>query len=664
MRAVPPVLVLILLTASCASEPAPSEPAGDDRLSFEGVEKGHEPELRELIEPDLKRHAADPRETHLDDAVFRLRYHYRLEGYADVEVTYRRTPAKVIFRVTEGMKLLLGRVHFAGNTVFTDDELKEARPTGFLGAAVPFSPRLVTVLKEEIRAAYGRKGYVEAKVDHEEQRRESESGRVHVTFLINEGRRYLVLGFRDLPDDPDLREKLHRFRFAPYTPGTAEEAEAALIDHYRDHGHPFGQAIVTPRVDRDLATVALAVDARPGAAATIGELRIGGNGRTRDSFIRQRADLEEGAGYRASDLRRAEERLQATHLFRSVRVSPGALREETGTLAIDVEVEESEAGEFSLRGGYGSRERVRGGADLSYRNLLGGAELVRAGGTVSSIGFRGDAEVALPYFLGTDFRPGVTVWYEDREFPSFDSRTYGAVGSLSYPLLEKLEVTAGARHAVIRTDNVEPGVPPGDLLDFAYTALFVSVTLDLLDNPGLPTQGLHASAEADWSPDSFRSDVVFVGARGRASGYLPLPGSLVLAASFQGGIILPRGQTREIPISLRHFAGGITTVRGFKQDEVGPQVAGEPTGGEVYLALQAEVRFPIWGEFHGAVFTDRGGVWFDHNRVALDETRWSVGLGLRYYTPAGAFVVDAGWNPDREDGERAIEVHVSIGFPF
>jgi outer membrane protein insertion porin family len=57
-------------------------------------------------------------------------------------------------------------------------------------------------------------------------------------------------------------------------------------------------------------------------------------------------------------------------------------------------------------------------------------------------------------------------------------------------------------------------------------------------------------------------------------------------------------------------------------------------------------------------------VWFDARDFELDDTRWSVGLGLRYYTPAGALVLDVGWNADKEEGESAVEAHVSIGFPF
>jgi outer membrane protein assembly complex protein YaeT len=663
---IPAALGLLVVAAGCATVPDPSEPQGEKHLAFEGVTGKDEAALRELIAPDLKRYVENPRDTVLDDAAFRLRYHYQFEGHADVKVEYERTPTKVIFRIQPGPQVTLGRVHFVGNTVFTNEELRSARPKGFLGESVPYSERLVTMLRGQVLSEYVKKGYIEAEVEVKEARNPDEPDRAHLTFEIREGARFTLAGIDGMPADPELSEKLAKFVREPYTPGIPEQVEATVIDHYREHGRPFARAIVTPRIDPKSASVRLELDAHAGPEAKIGPLRIAGSRQARDSFVRQRVDLEEGQPYRATDFHRAEERLLKTQIFKSARVSPGDLKEETGELTVDVTVEEKEAGEFAVRGGWGSQEGLRGGADLSYHDLLGGAELVRVGGTVSQIGFRTDAELAFPYFLGTEFRPGVTGWLEDQQLPSFDASSHGVLGSLAHRFSDRLSASAGARYAIIRTSNVNPAVPPGDLLDFAYTALSLSGTADFVDNPRLPTQGVYATAEVDWSPQSFRSDVVFVSASGRVSGYLPLPLDLVLASSFQGGIILPRGKTQEIPISLRFFAGGETTVRGFKLDTIGPLAGGEPTGGEVYMAVQSELRFPIWGDVHGAVFSDQGGVWFDHNRVAIDEARASVGLGLRYYTAAGAFVLDVGWNPHpyRQYGERPVEVQFSIGFPF
>jgi outer membrane translocation and assembly module TamA len=202
------------------------------------------------------------------------------------------------------------------------------------------------------------------------------------------------------------------------------------------------------------------------------------------------------------------------------------------------------------------------------------------------------------------------------------------------------------------------------LLDFNYTAIFFSPTLDLRDSALNPTRGMLLTGEVSWSPSYLLSDVEFWSAGGRFSYFFPFPAGIVFATSFQGGVIAPIGGTDTIPIALREFAGGTNTVRGYKFESIGPKANGEPTGGEVFLALQTEVRFPLVGDLQGVFFFDEGGVWFDRLRVNLSELRYAVGTGLRFVTPAGALSADVGWNPHPRSGEYPIEFHLSVGFPF
>jgi len=347
-----------------------------------------------------------------------------------------------------------------------------------------------------------------------------------------------------------------------------------------------------------------------------------------------------------------------------VQVTPGDLQEGKEEVPILVLVEENKPGEVSVRTGTGSLDGWRFGADVSYMNLFGMGGIVRLGGVVSRIASRGDFEIAQPWFLGTDFRPGLSIYYEQQELPSFDVASNGFAPSLVYPFSDRHTVTGGWRMAEIRTSNVDPGVPPGDLLDFTYQALFLSTSLDFRDSTLLPTRGLRLTGTLEWAPASFATDIEFLKGVARTDFYAGLPWDLVLAVSMQGGMIRPLASTDEIPISMRFFAGGANSVRGFKYGTIGDSVNGEPTGGELFLGMQAEIRFPIWGEFHGAAFTDRGGVWLDPNDADIDDTRWSVGTGLRYYTPAGALSADLAWNIAREEGEEPFVFHFSIGFPF
>src|SRR6185503_14296274 len=195
----------------------------------------------------------------------------------------------------------------------------------------------------------------------------------------------------------------------------------AIVDYYREHGHPFSTARARPVLDRETGTVAIDLEMHAGPRLRVGRTELKGSEWTRDAFIRSRADLEGEPEYKGSDLRRAEERLMATNIFKRVRVSPGEVEEDPGRVPLLIEVEEREVWEASIRAGYGSFEKVRVGADLSVSNVVGGAETIRVGGSISSAGYRGEVEFGVPYLLGTELRLGLSGYLESRKYPSFDA---------------------------------------------------------------------------------------------------------------------------------------------------------------------------------------------------------------------------------------------------
>jgi outer membrane protein insertion porin family len=662
MRAFPALLLALL--AACASGGGEVEAPPKEKVSFEGAESISQSTLQELIAQDLRRYDADPRLAALDDAAYRIEYRYRLEGFDRVRVTSRVEGDRVIFQVAEGPRVRLGQVHFDGATVYSVEELRQLVPGRFLGEPPPYSLRLILMIEEGVFAAYRARGYIDVAVARWTSPEPDRNSRIHVWFAIHEGKPYVVTEIRGLPSDPKLLEKTAEFLGHPYTLSTGETLEATVVDFYREHGHPFVTARAKPQLERETGTAALELEIRPGPAVRLGERNLKGAVWTRSSFIENRLDLAAAQEYHASELRRAEERLMATNIFKRVRISPGTYQEESGTVPLEIDMEERESGEASLRGGYGSFEGFRLGADLTGLNIWGGAESIRVGGNISKTGYRGESELGVPYLFGTELRLGISGYYESRQYPSFNALSRGGVLSFSYPVLPSLTATVGVRHANIITSHVDPSLSPGDLLDFNYTAFIVSPTLDLRDNALMPTQGMLLTSEVSYSPSYLLSDIEFWSASGRFSYYFPFPEGIVFAMSFQGGVIAPIGGTQDIPIALREFAGGTNTVRGYKFEEIGPKVNGEPTGGQVFLALQSEIRFPIWGDLQGALFFDEGGVWFDRVRVNLSELRYAVGTGLRFVTPAGALVADVGWNPHPRKSEYPVEFHLSVGFPF
>lgn len=636
-------------------------PAPGLEVRFEGRRSIGSGELLSVIKPDLRRYQREPNLGQLSDAAFRLEHYYRTEGFPFASIRVGLEGSTVRFDIHEGPRIYLGEVRFEGNQALSSEQLLDALPR--FPRKTPYSTRLAKLQADALQAAYGRAGYVEARVGDPLTDYRPDEQRMDLTFPIREGPQYRLAGFENIP--ADLRPLLNRYLSQTYTSETADSIEGVVVNYYAERGHPFVLAHAAPSLDAASRTVTILLSIQAGPQARIGKISVQGNDETRTSFILTRADLDSGGYYQASDMRRAEERLMKTRLFQLVRVSPGPFDAETGTVPIDITVDEDKWGELAVRGGYGSVERAHVGVDVQYRNILGGGETGRVSGTISEIGIRADGGLAVPFVFGSEVQVAANGYYEDQDLPSFSIRSYGAAPSVSYPIGESYEFALGVRFAFVETSDISAGVSPG-IEDFEYRALFFTGAWDRRDSAILPSRGFTLSGLTEYSGEPFESGVAYFKQTVRASAYVPLPfwKELIFVISTNVGLIEPLEDTAEIPISLRFFAGGTGSIRGFMEPLVGPVVNGEPEGGEALFTNQAELRFPIWRDLHGAIFSDQGNVWATDRDVTLDDLRVTAGVGLRYYTPAGAIVLDFGFNPDRRSGEDWYAVHLSIGFPF
>ena len=135
--------------------------------------------------------------------------------------------------------------------------------------------------------------------------------------------------------------------------------------------------------------------------------------------------------------------------------------------------------------------------------------------------------------------------------------------------------------------------------------------------------------------------------------YLPLPGRMVWAQGYRAGVA--PGTNPLLLLENRFQAGGPTTVRGYDQNDLGPQTTdGIGLGGQGVVILNQELRFPIWRFVSGGVFWDAGNVWDTAGDVSLGDLRQSVGVGLRVMFPFGPvrveYALERGAEPERAPG--------------
>ncbi|MGB5304403.1 MAG: autotransporter assembly complex family protein, partial [Gemmatimonadota bacterium] len=118
-------------------------------------------------------------------------------------------------------------------------------------------------------------------------------------------------------------------------------------------------------------------------------------------------------------------------------------------------------------------------------------------------------------------------------------------------------------------------------------------------------------------------------------------------------------QFRDLPPSIRFFAGGDRSIRGYNYQELGPvNENGDVTGGNSLLAGSIELEYRFLEKWAGAVFFDAGNAFDDfRGRVAT-----GTGFGARWISPVGMVRVDVGFGLQKEG--NPVRLHLSIGPDF
>lgn len=485
----------------------------------------------------------------------------------------------------------------------------------------------------------------------------------------------------------------------------------------------------------------------PGPESWIGEIQIptpipvDSNRRARISTDRVRSVLgvSEGDLYNESALERAGRGLFSTEAFRFVRVAvdSGSLTDATDSLVtVNVALSESELLATRASIGWANLDCFRAQVNHTNYNFLGlrrldlNARVSKVGTSSSTRWAEGlctrellDDELSdtLNYYLaasisqaalfGLRIVPTLSVYSERRsEFKAYLRATpIGVIASVQQGIGGQLPMTWSYQLEYGRTAaqpaffcavfNVCEAEARDRLERYTRSAVVgwaaIRSRVNSLTSPSAGTvmrlDLRHASPVVGSNKDASFNRATF-----DATWYRPAMGGIFVARLRTGAVLGSRldltGSPSFIPLQERLYAGGPNTVRGYRQNEMGPAIyipngfstetiddtlqywranpdsVGDrtvPTGGDNVIVANIELRrrapaYPELAQY--ALFVDAGQVW---NRgragtgVNFADIRVTPGVGLRVFTPVGPLRVDVGYNPYRRPAGPAYITDIS-----
>jgi outer membrane protein insertion porin family len=271
-----------------------------------------------------------------------------------------------------------------------------------------------------------------------------------------------------------------------------------------------------------------------------------------------------------------------------------------------------------------------------------------------------------PYLLDSQVSLNLNGFYYTRFYNEWDEQRIGGRAALGYALTHDLSVSGAVRYAHVTISDPILGAPP-DLLDALGESdlygFMGQLTHDTRDSTFLPTEGHLLSMSFEQVLGTYQYPRAEIDFRKYFMLHERPDGSGRHVLSVKGTTSYTGDNT---PIYEHYFAGGFSTIRGFRFREASPRVGGVVVGGEYSVLASAEYMFPITANdmVRGVVFCDTGAVqptidnWQDRYRVA-------PGFGLRITIPAmgpAPIALDFAFPIVKEDGDREQIFSFFIGF--
>ena len=360
-------------------------------------------------------------------------------------------------------------------------------------------------------------------------------------------------------------------------------------------------------------------------------------------------DLEPGTPYDSAELARAQRDLAASAYFGAVDIAPDLSAAVDGQVPIRISLQRGIRIEYTV--GIGASTDTGARFRLGFRN-----------NRLNSRGHRIIADANVSSVL-----QGVTAEYR---IPRHDPRRewFSIAGAVSQEATDTFDTDVqrlGLRwtklmgETWLRTLSLDFSNESFEIGEEIETSRFLvpGIAFDqkIADRDIFPTRGRRLGAELRGTDEALGSTTSYTQAMVWARWIRSFGSKTRLLLRANAGATAT-SDFHLLPPSVRFFAGGDESVRGYDYESLGPKDAdGNVIGGANLLVASVEYERHLSGDFYGAVFVDAGNA-FD-NSDFNPET--GAGIGVKWLSPIGLVRLYLGYPVSADDGK--VRIHLRLG---
>jgi len=291
-----------------------------------------------------------------------------------------------------------------------------------------------------------------------------------------------------------------------------------------------------------------------------------------------------------------------------------------------------------------------------------------------------------PWFLGIRMPLAITAEFDPRlkdPTQDFDKQAWVLGAATTKRFGRTLKLTLGFEYQSVDIS----GVPVDEILEIkrqtgnsARRKLYADIRRDSRDNLFIPTRGSVTELSGEYFGGFLAGDENFFKIQSSWSRYEIVWPGWIGAIRLKGGLAEEFGDSKFVPSDERLYVGGANTIRGFRENTLGPVLDdGGPKGARMILVFNQEFRWktvqifnklpllsdlfkslPLWQ----SIFFDMGNG-FDHPRdFAWNNLAFSYGTGVQLASPAGPIRIDYARRIPTSKIAFASRIHFTILYAF